>query len=124
MMARHEAAVGRRFGLVVRLRPDLCMRSTSVFLHFAMRRIDENPDVAFFSSDGVAAMPRWTADAYSEFWRAHGRRCVLPPAWQIGTAAGASRPGMARRRTSSFLPRASSESTCTTFGVETAPSPC
>ena len=51
-----------------------------------MRRAAAHP-VAFFSSDGVAVLPRWMADAYAEFWRYHGAGCVLPAAWHRDGAA-------------------------------------
>ena len=80
MMAAHEARVGVAYSLVLRVRPDLCMRSTRTFFEFAMPRAARMP-IGFFSSDGVAALPRWMADAYAEFWRSWGADCSTPRAW-------------------------------------------
>ena len=85
MMAAHETAEGEPFGIVVRVRPDLCMRAAGTFLRYALPRAASMP-IAFLSSDGVAVLPRWTAEAYSEYWRHWGAECAPPTAWHRTTS--------------------------------------
>lgn len=73
---RSIPAPAQSFDVILRLRPDLCMGSTRTFLAFAMRRTTATSAVPFFSADGLAVIPRWAADAYAEFWRAHAYGCA------------------------------------------------
>ena len=83
MLKRHESTRGRRFAMVVRLRPDLCPASFYEFLSVSSARASPpGARPVFTVYDAAAVMPRWALDAYASAWRTFaGGQCSPDPAW-------------------------------------------
>ena len=87
MLRQHEEAHGRRFGTVIKLRPDLCISHPSPFFELALRHVRCASSLALLIHDAAAVYPRWMADAFANVWRL-GASGFDPFAWTSAEARG------------------------------------
>ena len=97
MMQQAEQRRGIQFTVVIRVRPDLCLRPSVPLIQFAVRRLgveqQEHPlPIAFSVADGLAVYGRWAASAYASVWRGDGD-CLMPELWAHPNAVLASAEG-------------------------------
>ena len=77
-----ERREGHAFDVVIRLRPDLCLKGALPLLRFAVERTRCDSLVALHALDALLVYPRWAADAYANYWRS-GPNCTRP-SWALG----------------------------------------
>jgi hypothetical protein len=73
LMRWAEEASGVAFSVVIRLRPDVCVRSASRFLSFALPRTHCSSRFPWVVHDAIAVLPRWATEAYASYWRSSAR---------------------------------------------------
>ena len=87
MMFRAEQRSGRYYSIVIRLRPDLCVRQSYPFIWYALGRSGcRTHSLAFVSYDALAVLPRAACEAYADVWRMQPG-CRLPPEAWVGRRA-------------------------------------
>ena len=77
-----ERREGAGFDVVLRLRPDLCVKRALPLLRFALERTRCDSLVALHALDALLVFPRWAADAYANYWRS-APNCTRP-SWALG----------------------------------------
>lgn len=93
MMKRAEVARGEPFDVVVRLRPDMCVRSLIDFFSFALAHTTRTSMTPFLLTDHTAVFPRWATELYAGAWRVYGSRsgdisCDIDLAWEVDSGEG------------------------------------
>ncbi|KAL3911418.1 MAG: hypothetical protein SGPRY_008702 [Prymnesium sp.] len=72
MMMRSESRNGWLYTIVLRIRPDLCLASSSEFIWYGLRRAGcQSTDISYVAYDALAVLPRVAAEAYAAVWRLH-----------------------------------------------------
>lgn len=70
---------------MLRLRPDLCLRSYRSFFAFTLNRTSCASLLVWLALDAAAVYPAWAAEAYASFWRSDAR--CLGGRWDPAVAA-------------------------------------
>jgi len=82
MVADESRAGGIPYDVVVRLRPDLCVRQAMPMLRFALERTRCDSLTPLHALEALMIYPRWAAHVYADYWRA-APSCARPD-WALG----------------------------------------
>lgn len=69
MMRRAEEQSGEMFDVVLRLRPDLCIRGALATIGVVLGHVGRCSPLVVTWHDAIAFVPRWAADSFGGLWR-------------------------------------------------------